>query len=100
MDPIFLPPGEGEAMSDRAERTVRLLADAERVAVTWSRYAVGERGPDPHVHRRHADAFYVLGGSLVFGLGPHAAEAVNAGAGSFVLVPAGVVHTFANRGPG
>lgn len=100
MDPVFLRPGEGEAMSDRAERTVLLLADADRLAVTWSRYAVGERGPDPHVHRRHADAFYVLEGSLVFGLGPDAAETVEAGAGSFVLVPAGVVHTFANQGSG
>ncbi len=98
MDPVFLRPGDGEAISDRAERTVLLFADAEGVAVTWSRYAVGERGPDPHIHRRHADAFYVLDGSLVFGLGPRAAETVKAGAGSLVLVPAEVVHTFGNEG--
>ena len=99
MDPVFLPPGGGEATSDCADRTVLLLADDERVALTWSRYAVGERGPDPHIHRRHADAFYVLDGSLVFGLGPRAAETVKAGAGSLVLVPAEVVHTFGNDGP-
>ena len=100
MEPVLLAPDQGERVSDRAERTVLVLADTQQVAVTWSRYAVGERGPGPHVHRRHADAFSVLAGSLVFGLGPGAAETVEAAAGSLVLVPAGVVHTFGNEGPG
>jgi mannose-6-phosphate isomerase-like protein (cupin superfamily) len=100
MEAVFLGPDEGEAMSDGPEKTVRLLADTEQVAATWSRYAVGTRGPDLHVHRRHADAFYVLDGSLTFGVGPDTAESVEVAAGSFVLVPAGVVHTFVNDGPG
>ena len=97
---IFLEPGGGEIVSDSDERWVVIKADLEQVTVTESRYAVGERGPDAHVHREHADAFYVLEGSLVFGLGPGAREAVQAEAGSLVLVPTGVVHTFGNEGPG
>ena len=87
-------------MSDGADKTVLALAETEQVAVTWSRYAVGTRGPGPHIHRHHADAFYVLDGSLAFGVGPDVAATVEAAAGSLVLVPAGVVHTFANEGPG
>ena len=85
-------------MSDGPAKTVVALADLEEVAVTWSRYAPGTRGPGPHVHRRHADAFYVLEGSLLFGVGPDAAEQIEASAGSLVLAPAGLVHTFRNEG--
>ncbi len=86
-------------MSDHAAQTVLALAETEQIDVTWSRYAAGNSGPGPHIHRHHADAFYVLDGSLAFGVGPDAAETVEAAAGSLVLVPAGVVHTFRNEGP-
>src|SRR5439155_694180 len=56
----------------------------------------GEEGPDPHVHRRHTDAFYVLEGELELGLGPGAAEIVRATPGTFVAAPPEVVHTFRN----
>ena len=94
--PVLLSPGEGETISDRAERTVRILLDREEVTVTRSRYEPGERGPDPHIHKRHADAFYVLEGELEFGLGGDRAG-VRAPARTLVLVPQGVVHTFGNE---
>ena len=53
-------------------------------------------GPGPHVHRAHVDAFYVVEGELRFGVDPDV-EPVRAPAGTFVLVPPGVVHTFANE---
>src|SRR4029450_12328798 len=68
------------------------------LAVTWSRYAAGERGPDLHVHRGHTDAFYVLEGALTFAVGPEG-ELVRVGAGGFAAVPPNVVHTFRNDGP-
>jgi quercetin dioxygenase-like cupin family protein len=86
---------EGEVLSDRAERTVRALFEHPLLDVTWSRYEAGERGPEPHVHWRHVDAFYVVEGELRFGVGP-AVEQVRARAGTFVLVPPDVVHTFEN----
>ena len=85
----------GSPMSDRRERTVRALFEHPLIDVTWSRYEPGERGPDPHVHHEHVDAFYVVEGELVFGLGAELRE-VRAPAGTFVLVPADVIHTFGN----
>jgi quercetin dioxygenase-like cupin family protein len=88
-------PGEGETVTDEPERTIRILLDHELAAVTWSRYEPGERGPDPHIHRRHVDAFYVLEGELEFGAGPETA-AIRAPAGTLVIIPQYVVHTFRN----
>lgn len=94
--PLLLGPGEGETVTDRREREVRTLCDHELVDIAWSRYSPGERGPDPHVHWEHADAFYILDGEIVFDLGPKP-EKVNAPAGTLVLVPQGVIHSFGNE---
>ena len=83
-----------EVVADRAEKFVAILVASEQIDVTVSRYAAGERGPDSHVHREHADCFRILEGSLVFGV---ADERVVAPAGTFLLVPPGVVHTFRNE---
>ena len=82
---------------DRPERWVAAKLEHELMDVTESRYAPGERGPDPHIHREHADAFYVLEGELAFGLGPEGSTEVRGRAGTFVLAPAGVIHTFGNE---
>ena len=96
MAAVLRKPGEGETISDRAERNVRILLDHELADVTWTRYEPGERGPDPHIHKQHADAWYVLEGELTFGVGPAGEELRRAQAGTHVLVPAGVIHTFRN----
>lgn len=98
MTAILRRPGEGETISDRAERNVRILLDHELVDVTWTRYEPGEQGPGPHIHREHADAWYVLEGELTFGLGRDGETLHRAPAGTHVLVPAGVIHTFRNEG--
>lgn len=86
-----------ETVTDRPERTVLILADTPQLATTHSRYAAGEPGPGPHIHRQHADAFLVLEGELVFELGAEV-ERVMAGPDTFLLVPPEVVHTFRNEG--
>jgi len=96
MKPILLGPGEGETVTDRTERTIRILCAHDLLDLTWTRYEPGERGPDPHVHHRHVDAFYVLEGELVFGLGPDV-ESVRTPAGTFVAAPPNLVHTFGNE---
>lgn len=93
-----LAPGKGETISDRAERNVRILLGHDLADVTWTRYEPGERGPDPHIHKQHTDAWYVLEGELTFGVGPDGGTLHQAPAGTHVLVPAGVVHTFRNDG--
>ena len=87
----------GETITDCKEREVLLLADREELSISWSRYAPGERGPEPHVHREHVDSFYVLDGELAFKLGPDA-DPVHLQAGGFLAVPPYLVHSFVNEG--
>jgi mannose-6-phosphate isomerase-like protein (cupin superfamily) len=99
-DALVLPFAEqGEAVTDRPERTIRILADLPELCLTWTRYVPGEEGPGPHIHREHVDAFFMLTGELNFGLGPDV-ERVTARPGTFVLAPPDVVHTFRNDSEG
>ena len=92
---VVLRHGEGETIFDLPERTIRILADRVGLALTWFRYEAGQEGPEPHVHRRHTDAFYILEGELEFGLGPDVNRTTGT-AGTFVAAPPNVVHTFRN----
>jgi mannose-6-phosphate isomerase-like protein (cupin superfamily) len=94
VQPIVVGPEGGEPVGER----VRIVADLDHVAVTQSLYAPGDSGPDPHIHREHADTFYVVGGRLVFELGREA-QRFDAPAGTFIGAPPGLVHTFRNEGP-
>lgn len=93
--PLHFAVDEAEVVSERADRTIRGLTEHPALDATVSRYGPGQRGPGPHIHRRHVDAFYVLEGELQFGVGP-SIEPVRATAGTFVLVPPNVVHAFDN----
>jgi quercetin dioxygenase-like cupin family protein len=55
----------------------------------------GDQAP-PHVHHGSDEAFYVLGGELEVLEG---GERRVLAAGELAFIPAGTVHTFANRGP-
>jgi quercetin dioxygenase-like cupin family protein len=93
-------PGAGtppETITDRPGRRVRLVVDTEELAVTESVYGPGEHGPPPHVHHDHADGFLVLEGELTFTFRA-GAEKLRAPAGTYVLVPPDVVHSFENHG--
>lgn len=90
---------DGERITDRQGRTVSLLAAHDEVSILWYRLMPGEEGPEPHVHHRHTDAFYVLDGELSFTLGPDL-EQVPAPAGTLVAAPPNFVHTFANESEG
>src|SRR3954466_15441919 len=93
--PLLLAPGEGETTTDRPERTLRILCEFEQLIVTWFRYEPGEKGPDPHIHRQHTDAFYVLEGEAEFKLGP-ARGPVRGRPGTPPAAPPNVVHPFRN----
>ena len=54
-----------------------------------------EMGPPPHLHRHADENFYVLEGTFDFSL---AGQPFSAGAGSFVHLPKGVVHTHSAGG--
>lgn len=87
---------DAETVSAGERREVLILVEAPEVTVTWSRYAPGERGPAPHVHREHVDAFYVLEGEVTFVVGPDT-QKITAGPGGMVAVPPNVVHAFVNE---
>ena len=99
MPDCIATPADGETITDRGGRKVVLLASHDDITITWYRIAPGEEGPEPHVHHRHTDAFYVIDGELGFRLGPDR-EAVRLGAGGLVAAPPNVVHTFINDGDG
>jgi mannose-6-phosphate isomerase-like protein (cupin superfamily) len=88
---------QGEPITRREGRELLILLEDPDVTITSTRHRHGERGTDLHVHRRHADAFYVLEGVLSFDVGPDA-ERVSAGPGGFVAVPPNLVHSFVNAG--
>jgi mannose-6-phosphate isomerase-like protein (cupin superfamily) len=84
---------DGEAIADRPGRRVTLLADTEHLTVTEFEYGPGRRGAAPHVHHDHADVFLVVEGELAL---TFADGTLTAPAGTFVLVPPDVVHSFDN----
>ena len=86
-------------ITERPERTLHLKVGIDAIAVTETRYEPGERGPDAHVHHRHADAFYVVEGTMLYELGRDG-EVVEAPVGSFIAAPPDVAHSFRNEGPG
>lgn len=51
--------------------------------------------PPPHVHTHEDEAFYLLDGRMTFFRGD---ETIQAGPGSFVLLPRGIVHSFRVEG--
>lgn len=46
-----IAPGAGELLTDEPQRQVEVKADRDELAVTESRYAEGESGPDAHCPR-------------------------------------------------
>jgi quercetin dioxygenase-like cupin family protein len=89
-------PGEGERHRAGSSE-ILIKATAAETAGTFflseSTIAPGFPGPPPHRHERLIDMFYVLEGVLTVRLEEETRELQ---AGSFVCVPAGVVHTFSN----
>jgi mannose-6-phosphate isomerase-like protein (cupin superfamily) len=96
-EPAVIVPGGGEVVGDSPDRRVEILCDREALHATWSRFGPGRDGADLHVHRRHTDMFYVLGGELTVRLGPEGEE-VLVPAGTLARVPPLVVHGFRNAG--
>jgi quercetin dioxygenase-like cupin family protein len=92
---IKAPPaiGAAEAILRGDEREIDLLVATEAVTITRARYATRDQVAGPHIHREHADAFYVLEGELTFEIGQERAV-ITVSAGGFLVVPPGVAHSF------
>jgi mannose-6-phosphate isomerase-like protein (cupin superfamily) len=93
-DYLVISPGSGEQLVVRGSA----LAFKATGATTDGAFSLHERHipaggkrPPPHVHPDRAEAFWVLDGEAEFELD---GDRVSARAGSFILVPGGVAHTF------
>ncbi|MFE7978330.1 cupin domain-containing protein [Streptomyces shenzhenensis] len=89
-------PGDGELFVNGPSQ-IRILEDGSS---TNHRLGIGEitipphtPGPPQHRHAQHDEGFYVLSGSVRFTVGQTDHDA---GAGTWVMVPPGAPHTFAN----
>lgn len=94
---ILLRPGEGRHYPCGPMQSI-FLADGEE---SDNRYSVSiwwvnpERpGPGAHSHENNEELFYVIEGTLTFLVGD---QHLDAPAGTFLRVPAGVTHDFENR---
>ena len=88
---VIVRPGEGHRVAN-VEFLAR-TADTPRFNFSIITKQPGE-GPPLHVHADEDDAFYILEGEVVVIVEE---EEITVGPGTFVLVPPGVAHTFANR---
>jgi quercetin dioxygenase-like cupin family protein len=99
-DVSIVEPQGGEALV-LGPITLRILEDG---ATTSHRLGVCEitlpprtMGPPQHRHARHDEGFYVVSGEAQFTVGE---RHYGAPAGSFVMIPPGAPHTFANLSDG
>lgn len=97
-DQIVLGPGEGTVLDVFGTKLSVKAADA----VTGGAYSLieatvgpGGLGPLPHRHLDREESFFVLEGEIDFKVDD---GTIRGTPGSFLLVPRGDVHTFANVG--
>jgi hypothetical protein len=74
----------------------RSVRGTSLVIQDWPAEGLASEVAPLHVHHADDEAWHVIAGALRFRF---ADREVTAGAGSTVLVPAGVAHTFGNAGP-
>ena len=86
---MIISPQNGD-LGDQAVRGATLVIQ------DWATDGVANEVAPLHVHHADDEAWHVITGALRFRF---ADDEVVAGAGSTVLVPAGVAHTFGNAGP-
>ncbi len=97
-EPIVLGPGEGRVFPfGPREMIVKADETTSDFALFESELEPGVPPAAPHRHRDLLESFYILRGQYDFRLGERTERLV---AGSFVMVPPGVVHGFGNPGPG
>lgn len=88
---IVVAPGTGSRVGN--VEFLALSKHTPRFNVSIITLAPGLHGPEAHSHDDEDDAFYVLDGNLGFVIDE---QEIPAAAGTFVLVPPGVMHTFMN----
>ena len=94
---ILIPPDGGRHYACGPMHSVFLADGAEtgnRYSVSIWRVEPGQPGPGAHAHEANEELFYVIEGTMTFLVGD---RHVDAAAGTFLRIPAGVTHDFENR---
>jgi quercetin dioxygenase-like cupin family protein len=86
---------EGERITGDEELGVTLLADVVQLGAVEVRSVPGDITPPLHIHRQHAEAFFVFEGELTLRLEDGERRV---GPETWVLVPPEVVHMFSVTG--
>ena len=94
---VHLAKGEGKSFWLLTDlHTFKVTGDDTNGAYTVAELTAGpEMGPPPHIHRNADEDFYIVEGTFDFSL---AGQKFSAGAGAFVHLPRGVVHTHSAGG--
>jgi quercetin dioxygenase-like cupin family protein len=95
-DVSLVGPADGEVLQLGPTR-LRILEDGRttqhRLGLAEITLAPHTAGPPQHRHAAHDEGFYVVSGTARFTIGQTTYEAA---AGTFVMIPSGAPHTFAN----
>ena len=98
IEEIVLEPGEGKHILIGTSQIILKAVGADtdgHLGLFEFIQEPGGFGPEPHIHREREELFYVLEGEVTILVGE---QTVKGQPGTFVLVPRGTPHTFANRG--
>lgn len=95
MSAEMLPPGGGRSFGPGIQAKAE-FGWSDDFAVFESALPPAWTGTPLHVHRTYDEAFYVLGGSVAFSVDGVTRDCPT---GSFVAVPRGSTHGFANPAP-
>jgi mannose-6-phosphate isomerase-like protein (cupin superfamily) len=87
--------GAGERITGEGDLGITLLAELEQIGFAEVRSRPGGVAPPAHLHREHAEAFYVFEGELTLRLEDGERRV---GPNTWAFVPPEVVHTFAVSG--
>ena len=99
MSEVSITGPEGGELALTGPTRLRILEDgtttSHRLGIAEITIAPHTAGPPQHRHAQHDEGFYVVSGTARFTVG---AKVYDAGTGTFVLIPPGAPHTFANPG--
>ncbi len=96
IQPGLIHSGEGRRFAIRGG-IYTIIASAEDTGGTYAMMEMlipPQGGPPPHIHSREIESFYILEGTLSFWLSD---RKLSGSAGSLVIAPPGLSHTFKNE---
>jgi len=94
---VVLGPGQGRQFwTAISNGVVKVESGSADFSVFESSPPPGRPGLAPHLHRSYDEAWFIIEGTVEFLLD---GQRERQGAGGFMFVPRGVMHSFANPGP-